>query len=205
MDMTYKKQTLIVSIFSVIVLALVATYAFFTSSVSSSPGALSASTASFSLSLEVTPVYSYDKLIPMDDNLAFTGYNNGCIDDNNFEVCQAYNIRISNTAGTGQHERLAGVINFELSSLKNLSFMVLDGDTIYQDVTYITSGTNLSLGDYVELDDGSSKDLTLVIWLSNIADKNQIPEDGSGTFTAAITYISVRGEDMSSMITGVIK
>lgn len=203
--MAYKKEMIIVSIFSVIILFIVATYAFFTSDVSSSYKALSASTASFSLSLNVTPEYYYNKLIPMDDNLAITGYNNQCIDINEFNVCQAYKITVANTAGTGQHERLSGVINFNLTKVKNLSYMVLNDDgSVYKDVTAITSGTNLSLGDFIELNDGESKTLTLIIWLSNISDRDQSSDDAAGSFNASVTYTGVRGEDLSTTITGVI-
>ena len=203
--MAYKKEMIIVSIFSTIIVFIVATYAFFTTEVSSAPGALSTSTASFSLSLEVTPEFYHSNLIPMDNNLAITGYNNDCIDSNQFNVCQAYEIKITNTAGTGQHERLSGVIRFNLNNVVNLSYMLLDADgVVYKSATAVGNGTDLSLGDFVELDDGEYKTFTLIIWLSNLANQDQSNVDANGSFNAAVTYTSVRGEDLSTTITGTI-
>lgn len=202
--MTYRKEIIIVCIFSVIILGIVATYAYFASDVSSSEGALSVNSASFSLSLDVTPVYYYNKLIPMNDDLAITGFNNECVDSNEFYVCQVYEIKIANTGGTGQQERLLGVINFSLTNIQNLKYMLLDDNgNIYKDTTEALNGEDLSLGNFVELDDESSKTFNLVIWLSDTGSA-QDNQDANGTFSASVTYTGVRGEDVSSMITGVV-
>ena len=203
--MKFKKEIIIICIMAVVILAIMGTYAFFSTTVSSSPNALSANTAAFKISLAVTPEYFYKQLIPMDDELAVTGYNKGCIDDNNFEVCQAYTIQVGNASGTGQNARLDGKVKFNLKKIKNLSYMVLNQDgSVYQEATKITNGSSLSLGDFVELKDGETRDFVLLIWLSNVKNKNQMGDDANGTFTASVTYTGVRGEDLSSSITGVI-
>jgi predicted ribosomally synthesized peptide with SipW-like signal peptide len=202
--MAYKKELIILSIFSVIILGIVGTYAYFTSDVSSSEGALTVNSASFSLSLDVTPVYYYNKLIPMKDELAITGYNNECVDSNEFYVCQVYEIKIANTGGTGQQERLLGVINFGLTNIQNLKYMLLDEDgNIYKEATEALNGEDLSLGNYVELEDGESQTFKLIIWLSDTGSA-QNSQDANGSFNAGVTYTGVRGEDVSSMITGTI-
>ena len=202
--MDTRKSIVIISIFCIVILGIVGTYAYFSTNVSSREGALTASSAHFELSLEIIPIYYYTQLIPMDDNLAVTGYNNGCIDDNDFEVCQAYTIRLGNIAGTGQKERLLGVINFALNRVTNLKFMLLDENSnIYVDSTTINNNQALSLGDYVELDDGEDKEFTLIIWLHNL-DRNQNGDDANGSFTAAVTYTGVTGSSLSTSITGTV-
>lgn len=202
--MDNKRLIIIVILFCLVILSLVGTYAYFTSMVSSDEEALSASTAKFNLSLDVRGVYVYNKLIPMDDNLAITGFNHQCVDNNEFNVCQVYSITLENDSGTGQDERLLGFINFNITKIKNLSYLLIEEDeTIYKDVTSITNGENLSLGDYVQLKDGESKKFYLIVWLSN-KNKDQGLDDANGSFNASVTYTSVRGDNLSSMITGTI-
>ena len=140
----------------------------------------------------------------MSDNLALTGYNNNCIDSNNFDVCQVYSITLTNNSGTGQDERLLGTINFNLNHVKNLSYMLIDSnDNVYTGPTSVIANTDLSLGNYVNLHDGESGYYKLIIWLSD-KNENQTNDDAHGTFNASITYTGITGENLSSMITGTI-
>ena len=202
--MDNKKIIIIVVIFSLILLSVVGTYAFFTAKVNSVENALTASTAKFTISLDINGIYTNVDLIPMADNLAVIGFENDCVDDNDFNVCQVYSIELENNSGTGQDERLYGTINFNLRNVKNLSYMLLEEDkTIYKNATSITSGVNLSLGNYVNLHDGESKLFYLIVWLSDSGD-DQTHDDVNGRFDASITYTGVTGDDLSSMITGTI-
>lgn len=203
--MDNKRTIIIIIVISIIILSIVGTYAFFTSKVTSDENTLNASSAKFDISLNVISEYYYTKLIPMDDNLAVTGYNNGCKDINDFQVCQAYKIILENSAGTGQNESLSGTINFNLNHVKNLSYMVLDENgNNYIGPVSITSNSDLSLGNSVVLADGESRILHLIIWLSNISYRDQSSDDANGGFSASVTYRSVSGNDLSSMITGTL-
>lgn len=202
--MDNKKIIIVVVIFSLILLSVVGTYAFFTAKVNSVENALTASTAKFTISLDINGIYTNVDLIPMADNLAVIGFENDCVDDNDFNVCQVYSIELENNSGTGQDERLYGTINFNLRNVKNLSYMLLEEDkSIYKNATSITSGVNLSLGDYVNLHDNESKLFYLIVWLSDSGD-DQTHDDVNGRFDASITYTGVTGDDLSSMITGTI-
>lgn len=202
--MDNKKIVIIVVVFSLVLLSIVGTYAFFSTDVSSSSGALNASTAKFNISLDFRVVYTGVELIPMADNLALTGYDNGCVDANNFEVCQVYSITLENNSGTGQDEKLMGTIKFNLTHVNNLSYMVIETDkSVYTGPTAVVNHTNQSLGDYVILRDGESKTLYLIIWLSDNGN-DQTSVDAGGRFNASITYTGVAGDNLSSMITGTI-
>ena len=202
--MDNKKIIIVVVIFSLVLLSVVGTYAFFSTEAGSTNGALSASTAKFTISLDVRGVYTNIDLIPMDDNLVLTGYDNNCVDDNSYNVCQVYSITLKNNSGTGQDERLLGTINFNLNQIKNLSYVLIDENkNFYTEPTEVYGADKLSLGNYVNLRDGDSKIFYLIIWLSD-NDDNQTNDDAGGRFDASVTYTGITGDNLSSMITGTI-
>ena len=202
--MDNKKIIIVVIIFSLVLLSVIGTYAYFSTNVSSSGGALNARTAKFSISLDVRGMYTSNQLIPMANNLALTGYDNGCVDNNNFDVCQVYSITLENNSGTGQDEKLLGTIMFNINHVNNLSYMLIEANkNVYTGPTAIVNNTDLSLGNYVTLRDGESKTLYLIIWLSD-SGNNQTSVDAGGNFNASVTYTGVTGDSLSSMITGTI-
>ena len=70
--------------------------------------------------------------------------------------------------------------------------VINEDDTIYKDVTEITSDTILSLGDEFNLVDMGARIFKLIIWIPNL-DRAQDDDDAAGFYNAKITYSSAAG------------
>ena len=192
--MKKNKLLMIVSILLLIIMLLGTTFSYF-AAVTRSNENIDVIAANFGFKVEVSALYNENKIIPMDDEDVMIGYNDQCVDIDGYGACYAYNIHIENT---GDKFNYVGTINFNVTDIENLKYLVLDEDNNkYVDDTAILSGDDQSLGNSFELDTGESRDFVLVIWLSNLAGP-QDDQDAGGNFSASVTYESTYG----SRITG---
>lgn len=191
--MKKNKVMMIISILLLVVMLLGTTFSYFMASAKGDQS-INMIAANFKFSVEITPLYNDNKLIPMNDSDVMIGYEKHCVDDLGFGACYAYNIHVENT---GDKFSYVGTINFDVTDIENLKYLVLDEENNkYVDDTLI-SGEDQTLGDSFELDTGESRDFVLVIWLSNL-EGPQDDEDAGGNFSASVTYETAYG----SKITG---
>ena len=191
--MKKNKLLMIISILLLIVMLIGTTFSYF-SVVATADNNINATTANFGASVTISHLYGDKLLIPMNDIDVMTGYNNQCVDRYSYGACYAYNIHVENT---GDKFSYVGMINFDVTDIENLKYLVLDEDNNkYVDGTLI-SGDDQTLGDSFELDNGESRDFVLVVWLSNL-EGPQNDQDAGGNFSATVSYVSTYG----SRITG---
>lgn len=193
--MKNKNFTLLLSVFSLIIIMIGATFSYFTIMATSGENAVNLAAATIGLEVGISPLYTDKDLIPMDDDDVMTGYEHQCVDVNSYGACQAYQITVNNTGDSATYE---GSINFSINDIMHLNYLLLDeNDDVYVANTPIVSGTDQTLGDEFTLGANESRTFTLVIWLSNY-EYLQEDEDGGGSFSALVTYASTTG----SRITG---
>ena len=191
--MKKNKFMMIISILLLIVILIGTTFSYFAAFLTGD-NSVNVTAANFGASVEITVLYGDKSLIPMDDSDVMTGYNNQCIDDFGYGACYAYNIHIDNV---GDKFGYVGSINFDVTDIENLKYMVLDEDNNKYVEDTLISGDDQTLGDAFELDTGESRDFVLIMWLSNF-DYPQEEVDAGGNFSASVTYESTFG----SRITG---
>ncbi len=180
---------MVISILLLIVLLIGATFSYFVASARSDQD-IDAVAANFGAAVEVSLLYGDKPLIPMNDADVIKGYSNNCVDQYGYGACYAYNIHIDNT---GDKFSYNGTINFNLTDIENLKYLVLDdANNEVVPSAEIIAGNELTLGNDFELDTNESKDFVLVIWLSNLAGP-QDDQDGGGHFSALVTYKSSYG------------
>ena len=191
--MKKNKFLMISSIFLLIVMLLGTTFSYFAAYAKADQD-INIVAANFNASVTISELYGGKSLIPMDDSDVMTGYARHCIDDLGYGACYAYNIHVENT---GDKFSYVGSINFDVTDIENLKYLVLDeANNKYVEDTLI-SGDDQAVGDGFELDTGESRDFVLVIWLSNL-EGPQDDQDAGGNFSASVTYESTYG----SKITG---
>ncbi len=190
-----KKNKLLMfsSILLLIVMLLGATFSYF-AAIARGNENIETAAANFNAGVTISEFYGGNSLIPMNDSDVMIGYNNQCVDKYGYGACYAYNIHIENT---GDKFSYVGTINFDVTDIENLKYLVLDEDNNKYVEDTLISGEDQTLGDSFELDTGESRDFVLVIWLSNL-EGPQDDQDAGGNFSASVTYESTYG----SKITG---
>lgn len=191
--MKKSKYLMVLSIVLLIIILFGTTFAYF-AAIAKGEEEVNMVAANFGANVVISPVYNEKKIIPMDDSDVMIGYNRHCVDDLGYGACYAYNIHIENT---GDKFSYVGTINFDVTDIENLKYLVLDEDNNKYVEDTLISGDDQTLGDGFELDTGESKDFVLVIWLSNL-EGPQDDQDAGGNFSASVTYESTYG----SKITG---
>lgn len=174
--------SLVVSILSLAFMTIGTTFSFFTSVVKSNED-VEVKTANFKLAVDVTPLYNEKKIIPTNDQDITKAFYNKCIDDNEYGACYAYDIVITSEGDT--QNIIASFKTEQQEGIKNLSYMVLDKDNKDEKGEYIIYGKPSlaptleyeKIGDEpIQLESGKTKNLILVIWLSNLEDQEQDDE-----------------------------
>lgn len=187
---------IVISILTLIVAMIGATFAYFSATLKGDKD-IETSSFKFALNMSVTPEFGGKGLIPMDDSDLSKAYANKCVDANGNNACTAYRIELSNN---GDDLNLTGVMDFTKQDVVNMSYAIMDSDgNIYKEASSTGDGLNLSLGNNFDLKKGEVKDFILVIWLTNL-DKAQEDEDASGVFSASITYQAIDGSKLSANI-----
>lgn len=175
------------------------TMAYFTMTSGSTQSAAGASSSNVGISLLAEPLYNEKKLIPLNDSDVMTAYDSNCVDINNYGACHAYTITIENAGNALTYD---GYVNFELTNITNLNYMVLDeNDDVYKAKTEITAGSWQSLGNSFSLPANGTKVFTLIIWVPNY-EYNQNTYDGGGVFSAIVKYAAQGNVQISGSITG---
>ena len=191
--MKKNKFLMIMSILLLIIMLIGTTFSYFAASAKADQD-IDIVAANFDASVILSVLYNDNELIPINDSDVMTGYAQHCVDDLGYGACYAYNIHVENT---GDKFSYVGSINFDVTDIENLKYLVLDEyNNKYVEDTLI-SGEDQTLGDSFELDTGESRDFVLVIWLSNL-EGPQDEQDAGGSFNASVTYESTYG----SKITG---
>lgn len=187
---------IVISILMIIVTLIGTTFSFFAASVRSNENVSFGSTT-FGGSVEVSPLYVANPIVPMDDSDVMTGYENECVDRYGFGACYAYIIHVENTGDAFDY---VGNIEFNVTDIENLKYLLLDEEeNEYVEGTSVVSDTPQTLGDSFILGNGESKDFILIIWLTNLeGDQNE--NDAGGHFNAFVTYNSTYGNKITASI-----
>ena len=189
---------IVMSILTLIITTFGATFSFFRVSAESSEGAVNFQAAEIGVSLDLQPLYVGKELIPLDNDKVMTAFSNSCVDKKDNGACQAYTITIANK---GQAYDYLGTIKFNLDSLTNLNYMVLDeNNNVYQELTNIVSGTDQSLGNAFNLLENGSRTFKIIVWVPNY-DRPQDTEDAAGSFSASVTYSATMGSRVTGTFT----
>lgn len=191
--MKKNKIMLIIPILLLIIMLLGTTFSYFAASAKADQD-IDVVAANFDAGVTISELYGGKSLIPMNDSDVMTGYINQCVDRYGYGACYAYNIHIENT---GDKFSYVGSINFDVTDIENLKYLVLDEDNNKYVEDTLISGDDQTLGDSFELGTGESRDFVLVIWLSNL-EGPQDDQDAGGNFSASVTYETAYG----SKITG---
>lgn len=202
----YKTFIIVTSFISIIILLIGTTFSYFTISAKSKHDAVLVEAEKVMLGLGVSPLYTGYKLIPTDDEDIMKAYNQKCIDDYKNGACLAYGLEIFNYS---KAYPITGRIDFTVEGIENLSYIVLDEEeNVYQPKTSITGDTTaMSLGPSFKLNDATdlnptSRKFILIVWLTNLKDKDQSDFDAGGSFSAKVTYESIYGGKLTATVDG---
>lgn len=195
--------SLIISILSLVFMTLGTTFAFFTSFIKSDNDAVEVKSANYKLSADITPLYNSKKIIPTNDTDIMKAFKQKCIDSKEFGACYAYNIKITTE---GDPQDVIGYLSFNAEELPNLKYMILDSDNldenndylVYKEESYANS-ENKEIGDVIHLENGKTRNLILIVWLSNL----NVPqnEEIAKSFTGHFTVNSTLGTKITGSLT----
>lgn len=175
------------------------TYAYLTASVNS-VNSIKTSSSSYSLSMNIIPVYNDFRFIPMDDVDVMKALKNGCKDKYNRGACSAYRINVFDY--DVKLKSVYGKMDVELSNMINLSYMFFEevdeavdedkcvniDDRVFcmsWEATPVLEGKDLSFGNY-DVGETTEKNFLLVLWLTNL-NESQNSYD-LGDFNATVTF-----------------
>lgn len=205
---------------AVIILAITtigATYAYWAASTASANSAVQTSSAVYSISMDITPLYHDFSIIPMDDEDALKALNNKCKDKYSRGACSAYTIDVYGYNET--LEFISGYMDITTMNMQNLSYMVLRlSDTfdenkcvvidkenycVTKEATSIGDGAALSLGDSYEVSGMPSTKFILLMWLKNL----QLSQNDLdiGEFNAIVTMQAGNGGKIQGSIASSVK
>ncbi len=210
-----KKHRIIYLLILIVVLissVIGSTYAYLTSKTESSQNSINASSSTYSLGMDIIPVYNDFRIIPMDDNDVIKALSNNCKDKYNRGACSAYRINV-NDYDTNL-KSITGKMDVELSNITNLSYMffeekeeatneeecvTIDEKTycISKEATPVLEGKDLPFGSY-DILNTTEKNFLLVLWLTNL-EESQNSYD-LGEYNATITFIMGDGGSITGNI-----
>ena len=120
---------LITTIFSTLILLIGATFSYFSTRNMSKMNALAVEAGKVRLGLSVSALSTGHKLIPTNDSDIMTAYKQNCIDDYGNGACSLYEFEVYNF---NKSQDVIGKIDFNVSKIENLSYMILDeNDNVY--------------------------------------------------------------------------
>lgn len=194
------KKELILAILSIFILAAVitgVTFAYFSASTTSDRD-ISGKTYNFSMSLTVTKVnpsqtpLKGDKLIPLTETDIDKAVSAGCVDKNNFAVCNIYELTFQNNASEAvtMSGNLTATENNYRSIYYNVTAVGASKDTL-------TTGTAINGLDPVTtgltnliVPAGESK-MYLILYIKNDINANQ-PNDQNKSYSGVLTLYDAR-------------
>ena len=201
---------IIVSVLTLIVAIVGATFAYFTAQLSNdTPVEVQSYKFSAGMTVEqarpTTAKTDYKALIPLDDANVIKAVDenlNNCVDKNGYLVCKAYKITISNS---GSAMSLTGKLTVKNNGFTNLKYQILDSNLQAisgSDATTITGTTDSNFkfdggSDSFTVAEGTPELATdatyyLVLWLSNTDGAAQDDEQEK-SFKGNIVFNSTAG------------
>ena len=208
---------LFIILLTVIVSITGATYAYWTASANSVNNAVQTSSTIYSISMEITQLYSGFSFIPMNDDDALKALKNECKDKYDRGACAAYKIRVYDY--NEDLNFISGFMNINTKNMENISYMMyrisdeLDEDNcasineknycIATNPTKAIVDKDLSLGDSYSVAGTTETEFILLIWLTNL-NTNQNDTD-IGEFNAIVTMQAGNGGEIKGSIASVIK
>lgn len=205
----------IVSIATLIVAIIGATFAYFSASTESSPNAIGATAYEFKLSLSVTPVYPIGAtaLIPLNPttvipnapeknntNLLFALNEAAtkCVDDSGLQVCALYKVTINNQAGnevtlSGKLTTTSNEASTEegRTPFANLTYQAVKGS--HEDNSFTLSGEPVKISSEVN---GEIPIANVTVSGAKTVDGRLVPGEG---ITYVLVYLNDNGDQSSEM------
>lgn len=207
----------IIAVILLVVSTIGATYAYLTASVSSLNNTVHTNSTIYSISMDISSLYSDFSFIPMNDSDALKGLSNKCLDKYERGACSAYRIHVY-----GYNENLdyiSGYMEVSTNNMDNLSYMVLRKSNFYDDsicvniddeyycitheATSIKEEEFLSLGSSYDVLGQESADFILMFWLTNL-DISQNDFD-LGSFNSTVTIQAGNGGQIKGTIASAVK
>ena len=199
-------------IFAVTVTTIGSTYAYMTARTNSEINSVRTNSTTYSISIDITPLYESPSIIPMNDEYALKAIKNRCVDKYNYNVCYAYTIRVYDY--DEKLDYVSGLMDIETTNMTNLSYMTFsESDTYNPDncleldnkyyckvvnPTHMGTGTNLPLGDSYDVAGKTETKIILLIWLTNLNERQN--EIDIGRFNATITMQAGNGGKIQGSI-----
>lgn len=181
----------IISILTLVVMGIGSTFAYFNAQMSEvKSDSISVSSINLVVNLKIEPLYTELKILPTKDIDIYKAFNNKCLDYVGNGACIAYTIDIENI---GQPQSGYLTFKYESEDIRNLKFLILDGDDnskVLQEPTLATS-EDIVIGDAIKMESNQVKKVIIVLWISE-QNKPQDYEQG-GTFTGIVSYNSALG------------
>ncbi len=197
-----KRRSLYLLILIIVLITSIigSTYAYLTAKVESAANSISTSSSTYSLSMNITPIYNDFRVIPMNDTDIIKALKNKCKDKYNRGACSLYKINIDGY--DTKLKTLTGKMDVELINIVNLSYMFFEekdevinedrcisvDEKIYcisKEATPVLEGKNLDLGSY-NIENSTEKNFLLALWLTNL-EESQNNYD-LGDYNAKITF-----------------
>lgn len=195
---------LFISILTLIIMGLGASFAFFTASTrEKNKEDMVANAANIKVNLSVKALYNGKEILPTNDEDIDKAYANKCVDSLGNGACIAYTIELANN-GSPQEGYLS--LNFTSETLENLKFILIDNNDNDKKIidSKLALKGEIKVDDVIKMSTNDTKKYTLIIWLSNIKESEQDKEQG-GIFNALISYSSVSGSRISGSMNDTIK
>lgn len=204
----------VVSVLTFLIMGVGATFAYFNAIAQGEEMPISTSSIYVRMNLNILPLYNgklfeetddglvIKPFLPTNDDDIFKAFENKCLDYYGNGACLAYTVQIENI---GMEQSGHIIFNTESAEFTNLKYLVLDNNNNYEPLILPTLAVNNDinveeddLGTPIETAEGEAREVTLLIWLSNV-NEQQDHEQGA-TFVGQVTYIS----NMGAKITGTI-
>ncbi len=212
----YKLLYVVAIIMVVTISTMGSTYAYFAARTSSDDSTLNTGSTTYSISMDINPIYSGFSFIPMNDVDALKGIKNECHDKYNRGVCSAYSIRVYGYSSN--LDFVSGYMNVDTNNIENLSYMMFENSDTYDEdncfeyngeyyckvvpATHVVEEENLSLGDSYDVRNKSETKIILLIWLSNLNRSQN--ENDIGNFNASITMQAGNGGEIKGSIASAV-
>ena len=210
-----KKHRIIYLIIIIIVLVssiIGSTFAYLTSKTESASNSISTSSSTYSLSMDILPIYNAFRIIPMDDNDVIKALKNNCKDKYNRGACSAYQINVNNN--DINLKSITGKMDVTLSNITNISYMFFEekeeitnenecvtiNEKIYcmtKEATPVLEGKDLPFGSY-DILNTTEKNFLLVLWLTNLEESQN--DYDLGDYNATVTFIMGDGGSITGNI-----
>ena len=146
------------------------------------------------LNLGIEPLYNGKPLLPTNDEDIHKAFDNKCVDLYDSGACMAYTITIENL---GYEQEGVATFTAESESITNLKYMILDNENDFAVLKGPTPAMNATgeeqlAGVPIKLEkDSDIKQITIVIWISNLNEPQD--EEQGASFTGQVSFESTVG------------